>query len=182
MRKLRLNLLVMLALAVLVSASSSVTGATTTAFPSDDAYVDSGNPGTNYGAATWLYVGDENGNNPAICTRSFLKFDLSILPPGSTITSAQLYLYCWGKGTSPDVSSHYVNDDTWGEGAITWNNQPAFNAAATDTTTVNNTATWFSWDVTADAINEHGGDGTLSVMVKDTAAKRRPAILNPILR
>jgi hypothetical protein len=65
-----------------------------------------------------------------------------------------------------------VNDDTWTEGTITWNNQPGFTAAATDTTTVNNTATWFSWDVTADAQTALG-DGTLSEMVKDTAEYTR---------
>ncbi|MHC4061572.1 MAG: CBM96 family carbohydrate-binding protein, partial [Planctomycetota bacterium] len=169
MRKSKLNLLVMFALAVLVSASSSVTGATATINPTDDAYVHSGNPGTNYGASGTLYVGDENWNSPVIITRSYLEFDLTVIPSGSTITSALLYLHCGeiGNPSSMDVNSHFVSDDSWTEGTITWGTSPGHNAVPTDTTTVNSTAAWFSWDVTADATSEHAGDGKLSIMMKD---------------
>src|SRR5690606_23643214 len=56
---------------------------------------------------------------------SFLRFDLSTIPLGSTINSATLSV-CHGGGLL-QLRSHQlqpVGDFPWQEGTITWNNRP----------------------------------------------------------
>jgi len=150
--------------------SSTAAGTVVAIPPTDDAYVHSGRSSTNYGAETTLYVGDENWNDPVICCRSYLKFDLSGIPPGSTIVSARLWLFVWGVGNPAtlDVAAHSVSDDTWSEATVTWNTAPGFNAVASDIQAVGFNQ-WVNWDVTADAQAELGNDLVLSEAMRDTA-------------
>ncbi len=95
-----------------------------------DAKVFSLSPGTNFGndldfiAATWTFSGD-NG-----ILRSFLDFDLSVLPPNAEVVSAALSLYYNAEsssagqaGTNNAILQRVL--DPWTEQAITWNNQPS---------------------------------------------------------
>jgi hypothetical protein len=55
--------------------------------------------------------------------RSLLKFELSGIPQGATVTSATLTLYpAMTTDRSPFVEVHRVGFDNWQEGTITWNN------------------------------------------------------------
>jgi len=113
---------------------------------SQDAMVDESNVAINYGNYTELDVnGKSHGSTKLI--RSFVQFDLSYIPSGSTINSATLNLYMF---SAPSMSIVYeVNRVTasWNENTTTWNNQPS-NAS---TTATNSTGSgWLSWDVTSD--------------------------------
>lgn len=135
---------------------------------SADAQVVEGYPTSNYGDKTYMYVGSSPSGYED--ERTWVKFDLTgQLPPGATITSAKLLLYCWrSDGPTTIEATAHAAQDGWTEGAITWNTQPSFTVTALDTQTLTagDEARWFSWDVTGHVQTEYAGDGIVSVMVK----------------
>ena len=67
-----------------------------------DTYINFGSPTFNYGVSTILMVGQVVNER----RRSLLRFDISSIPAGATITSAILRLYCTAESTS-------TNMDVW---------------------------------------------------------------------
>ena len=83
--------------------------------------------------------------------RTYLKFDLSILPAGAVITNADIQLYQWFTYGSSDfvVGAHRVTQ-SWTESIITWNNQPAYSDIPESTIFVTADAVaWRSWNITS---------------------------------
>ena len=160
----------MLAMAIFVVPAVVSGSSTVYLAPSHDAYVHSGESTTTHNSGD-LYVGDENYNEPAVICRSYLMFDLSAIPSGKQINSAKLFLRTWGVGPNPAivVGSCYLNDDSWNENSITWNNAPTGYGTPSDTQTCNNSATWYNWNVTSAAKTAYQGDLLLSeVLVSNT--------------
>ena len=87
-----------------------------------DAYVSLSNPNSNYGAAGYLWIGD----NP-YQTRSYLKFNIT-KPTFSYvgIKSLDLYMYYTGQSmlSYNGVSKVGYMRTSWSESNITWNNAP----------------------------------------------------------
>ena len=83
--------------------------------PSADTFVSSGTPTTNYGSSIILVV--QSGGT------TYLKFNLSTLPAGATVSKATLRLYVdWViKSGSFDV---YQLNNTWSESTLTYNTPP----------------------------------------------------------
>lgn len=138
--------------------------ADTTLYPTADALVSEANPDISYGDYTLLVARSDSDGN----TRSFLKFDLSGLPSGATITLAKLRLNCYqilGTPSSPDtdVQARRVADDSWAEETITWNNQKAHGDV--EDTEVPAVAV-MEWIVTAYATAEFAGDQTISFCLR----------------
>jgi uncharacterized repeat protein (TIGR02543 family) len=138
--------------------------------PAADAQVASGYPTSNYNTSN-LYVqsaASGYGNE-----RSWLRFDLgSTLPAGATATGARLKLYQWrASGVGLPVAVHGSSDTTWGETAITWNTQPAFDTAALATQTISTTDTWYTWDVGAYVV----GNSAVSFVAKPVTENANPA-------
>jgi hypothetical protein len=101
-------------------------GWTQSFYPTQDAYISQGNPGTNYGTQGWLIT---YGNPWSLVYRTLMQFDLSCIPPGTPISSATVNLYMWDQaGTDFSVDIHRVLA-SWTETGVTWSNQPSFNAA-----------------------------------------------------
>jgi 2',3'-cyclic-nucleotide 2'-phosphodiesterase (5'-nucleotidase family) len=152
---------------ITLTATAGPNAPTRTPAPVADAQVSSGNPSTNYGTTTNLFIQssatDGFGNE-----RAFLRFDLSSLPAGSVITSAQLQMYNWRSiGPSLIAEAHAVANDTWGESTITFANQPTLgDTLATTTLASGNTNVWYSWDVTSYVQGEWAGDKLVSLAVK----------------
>jgi len=133
-------------------------------FP-EEAYMDQGDPDTNYGADSYMRVrSDLNANS-----RGIIRFDLSCLPAGANITLARLALCLVGYYPTGDrtIGAHRVDHATpnyeadWVESEVTWNNYKSatawgtaggnFNATATDSQVVGSTTpVWYFWDVTSD--------------------------------
>ncbi|MGG1552595.1 DUF7594 domain-containing protein [Paenibacillus ferrarius] len=157
----RTSLLVLLS-SLLVLAVPSVAGAaTSTLTPSDDAYVHEGNPTSNYGTATSLYV----KNDPGASRYSFLKFSLAGI---SGVTSAKLRIY--GSASSNTELSAYKTTDSWTQSGITWNTKPTVGASA-GSIPINTTNTYNEIDVTAYVTAEAGGDGVVSFALQESVGK-----------
>jgi hypothetical protein len=98
---------------VMITASAQIT-------PSQDAYINTASPGTNYGTAVTLGV-----VSPSQTT--FIAFDLSSIPAGytgSSITKATLKLYVSSVTTAGSFNVDLVNG-SWTEAKLTANNAPA---------------------------------------------------------
>jgi chitodextrinase len=131
--------------------------------PTDDAYVDSSVPGSNFGTNARLTA----DNSPQV--NSLLKFNVAGLPTSCTL-SAKLQLTV-GNGT--DDKSAYGGDlygstnTTWTQGSVTWNNRPA--EAATKTSSVATSvalSTAYTWDATSLVT----GNGLVTLVVKSTSS------------
>lgn len=127
--------------------------------PTADSFVNSLYPNTNYGTDERLYA--HFGSNST--KRTFLKFDLTGLPTGETITGASLFLHTDGGVQGLAVDSHYVANDTWKEDLLTWNNQPIYNTPAMNSTeTVHG---WMNWSIPMETLTADT-NGLLSVLIK----------------
>jgi hypothetical protein len=134
---------------------------TSVLFPVGDSWVEAEYPNDNHGSDTSLRVKSDSRTR-----RSYLKFDLSSIPSGKSITSVKLYLYCTYADANPSVEV-YVHEtgDSWSESTITWNNAPAVGASITSVS-VGGTGKYYCWDITPYAQAQYSGDKVLSVVVK----------------
>lgn len=117
--------------------------------PEADAYVRSGNmAGQNFGTRRDLIVRQAGGNQNA---RAYLRYDLSNLPRSCTAATLNLWSQQIVQGSGSTVHVTGIDDNSWSETAITWNNQPGPGPRA-DTRLVNDTGLLYRFDVT-DLVN-----------------------------
>lgn len=102
--------------------------------PASDNTIFSENGAQSNGAGSYIFVGKTNVGNTR---RALVRFDLSTIPPGSTITAVSLTMNMSKTvaGSTP-VSLHLANA-TWGEGTSDASGQEGTGAPATT-----NDATW----------------------------------------
>src|SRR5256885_11392937 len=101
----------------------------------DDAYISSTAPDTNFGAATELHV-DGSGCHvsPATVCKALIRFpsfiggDPAQVPTGSSVVSATLQLTITNPGTTEDL---YQVTDSWGADWVTWNSFSSAGSPAT---------------------------------------------------
>ena len=156
------------------SNEASATVAPTVSFVSvADSYADENSPTENFGTAASMYVRSEN----AVNRRSFAQFDISSIPAGSTINSANLTL-CTIEVPTPAVTYevHRVTA-AWGETTITWNNQPTVAATATASATTPASGC-MSWTVTSDVAAWVAGTANNGWRIKDQT-ENSPAPASP---
>jgi hypothetical protein len=95
-----------------------------------DAFVTTYYPTTNYGTYVENDAIDWTVSGTPFTSRSFIYFDLSALPVGATIISANMNLYGLTSSSNSQLStgsnSCYLQNvtSTWNESTVTWNNQP----------------------------------------------------------
>ena len=136
-----------------------------------DSFVHNLTPTSNYGNEGVLSVKLDNTPPNLHQRRTFLKFDLSAFSSASSAT-LRLYLSSVGSGPLPiTVEAHQVADDSWGETAIIWNNQPTYDAAVLDTVSnILTTGQYYEWDVTAFVNAEISGDRIATICLISTTA------------
>ena len=100
--------------------------------PVADAHVRYAEPNRNFG--TWLefVVAPAWRGDVWMQEESFLRFDFASLPANARIVSAKLSAtaytgFAWGG--DGNVYTHLVQDDSWSETGLTWNNKPAISGA-----------------------------------------------------
>ena len=109
-----------------------------------DSYVSSFYPDSSAENSVVLIIGNWSD-------KTYLKFDLGILPAGAVITNANLKLYQWFTYGSSDfvVGAHRVTQG-WAESVITWDNQPTYSDIPESTIFVTAGAiAWRSWNITS---------------------------------
>jgi VCBS repeat-containing protein len=135
---------------ITVSAGGGTT--TTTVNPVDDAYVRSGNPTQNNGSATTLRVYTTN-------QESYLKFVVPAL--GGGVNQAKLRLFVT-QASTVGGTLFPVDDDSWSESTIIWNNKPAAGSPSLGSLGSVTLNQWVERDITS-AIT---GAGTYSFVLK----------------
>ena len=128
--------------------------------PIADSWVDKDDPTDNMGGDNRLHSRSDSGGDERL---TYLKFDLSSLPSGTTVQSARVYLWeAGGDSAAEVVEVRFVSVDSWTEYGITWNNKPSYASTPTDSVLVGQYA-YFSWNVTSDVISQLAGDKILSL-------------------
>ena len=132
-----------------------------------DTFVETGRPDLNFNDFEWegkkvLLVGDYEGRHH----RALLKFDLSSIPPGSTINYATLRLRMkvyW----NPDAISitSYRITEPWLESGVTWDTMPSAGESY-GSASVGTDFRWYSWDITDLAQAWHAGLPNYGLMLK----------------
>lgn len=128
-----------------------------TFLPTDDAYISSSSPNSNYGAAATLQL--DSGPDRA----SLLKFALTGIG-GWTVTDAKLRL----RNVNSSViggNFYRATSDAWSEGLVTWNNAPAADPVLLASLGKVTSGNWYEVPVTAAV----AGDGTVSFRVSTTS-------------
>ncbi len=122
-------------------------------YPVADAYVDSTNPSTNYGGDASLVV--QHTDASATVKSSYLRFDLSPIPSGSTILDAELRLYLNQSSTS---ATYHLRRATsaWQEYNLTWNNRPS-SSASYDAPIQTGSTGWKYWNAVQPVSDWVGG-------------------------
>lgn len=143
--------------------------------PVADAYIRSGSyASANYGSDTGLIV---KGASSSYARSSYIKFSLSSL---SNISSAKLRLY--GRNTdntsSVSVSAYSVDNDSWTENGITYNNAPAATSPALGSASVSNQGQFYEFDASNYVINQFAGDKTVSFLITDPNNKNTNIVFN----
>lgn len=92
--------------------------------PSDDTLIASSYPAAAFGSYPFLYVGEYVA--PGDIYRTLLKFDLSVISPGSDIVEALLKLYIFRKDVpGPEAIAIYLNQSDFNQNTATYSNAPA---------------------------------------------------------
>lgn len=124
---------------VLIDPSETVTGE----YSTQDSYVSSKYPTTNYYMNTYLRMGYDSNY---YVRRSFIRFNLSATVPSNFITSACLRIRRNSNGYNPSIKAYRVTG-SWTSSTINWNNKPSTTILyASDTATLD-TNNWFLLDV-----------------------------------
>ena len=127
--------------------------------PSDDAYVENLSPSKTFGDMPILIV-QAIPSIPTLRDYAYLKFNVANAVPSQLMQSharpvdANLSMYVeWIiLFYNASIQIHSVENNSWDEHSITWNNQPGFDSNFTQSI-VRLNDTWTHWDVTSDTLN-----------------------------
>jgi hypothetical protein len=116
---------------------------------SADSYIQQESSDRNNGSADWLRVGYSAGPDMSYA-RALARFDLGLIPPGSTVLSAAFEAYLTSSAGATLVTLDVFRvTGAWTESGVTWNNQPAVAASAESSAAVGTVNGYKSWNVTS---------------------------------
>ena len=117
----------------------------------DDAYVDSSFPTSNYGGQFDLEILNSlYGTAPHqfnFIDVAWLKFNLSSVPNGALIDTATLQLYAAVVGETYSVDAYSCSNNSWNELTLTYSNLPSYNTTLMDSELVSSAYEWYNWSV-----------------------------------
>jgi len=124
------------------------------------AFVMSGNPAKNYGNGSDLWAGYSSYSTDQK-ERTLVRFDLSSIPPGSTLSSASVGLYLNGIDPPNAVFNTiglYRITGSWTESGVTWNNQPGYTSTGGTSLALGSALNrYYYWDATSIVADWLGG-------------------------
>jgi hypothetical protein len=140
--------------------------------PTDDTYVDSSNPDSNYGGQNYLQITNYNGEvNSAYESIVWLKLNLSSVPDGAVIDGALLQLRTSSVTGSFNVNAYsgsdFLNESavvSWTESTLTYSNMPSYNTTSMDSVVVAINSQWCNWSV-VDAVRDALNSTTRTVTI-----------------
>lgn len=138
----------------------------TEVLPIADTYISSKFPGANYGASTELFTNEASGDQKRI----YLKYDVSNL---NAFNASRLRLQMkTSLGGSGDLEIYAVENDSWTENGLTWNNAPAQGRLLSVSANVPGWGdTWLDfYNLTEYLQEQKNKDGITSLMVKNKDA------------
>ncbi len=139
--------------------------------PVADTYVGEHSPTVNHGSDGHILVSDKYGATSDYDARGMVLFDLSEIPVGSTIISANLSLYYYRyDDTDPEgreITCHRILE-SWDEMTVTYNSMPNSDPVECASTMLPGYFTWVDWDVTSE-VNDfvNNGDENYGWMIRD---------------
>jgi len=139
-RRLVGTLVALAALLVALCLAPAARAATTTFTPTDDTYVASDKPTTNYGKTTSAYT------DGSPYKHVLLKFNVTGLT--GAVQTAKLRIYCKSDPSVAGGEFHQVTDTSWSEGVVTWKTAPPMSPTIIGTLGAVKTGTWYEVDVT----------------------------------
>jgi hypothetical protein len=153
-----------------ISPADFIATGVVTFYATADTQVLQGHPTMNYGIGPTMRTGYDAcpGETPGI-DRSLVRFDLSHVPPGTTINSARLDLYYSG---SCGYSSQYLTITTyqitgdWQEEGVTWNIRPSPGTSYGSVPILHSAWGWYSFDVTELVRSWVNGDSNYGIMLR----------------
>ena len=92
-----------------------------------DTYISEHNPTTNYGTATSLNVDGDDPNGSGHANWTLLKWDISVIPPDSTVQSVSVVYYITNNSEGQMYNIHEVTS-AWSETGVTWNSKPLWSS------------------------------------------------------
>ncbi|MBO3800036.1 MAG: DNRLRE domain-containing protein [Candidatus Brockarchaeota archaeon] len=143
-----LTMTIIFSFAIFEAAQATPTTELTRSFsPIADAYVSAYHPDTNYGGS-YLCVRSWRYDSESRVARTYIRFNLTTIPPGSKITSATLNLYMYDAPSDSRTFWCHVVTMSWTEAGITWNSQPSVSPTGfSPVYTGTSDGKWLSWDV-----------------------------------
>ncbi|WP_409344977.1 DNRLRE domain-containing protein [Paenibacillus sp. MBLB4367] len=144
--------------------------------PAEDTYVQGGgNQSKNFGAQPTLLIKNFNADQN-LNRQAYMKYDLSLFP--GEIGSAKLKMYAVdGENSTIGVQAYGMENDTWKELTVTWNDKPAIDHYM-GSVNVGKTAAWYEYDVTAFVKRQAALDGTASFALVEQAAAGHAVSVN----
>jgi hypothetical protein len=140
--------------------------------PIADTYVDDDSPDRNNGHYDRIFLSYKDSSIPSCWdARGLILFDLSGIPAGSMIHSANLSLYYFEyNNINPvgrEITCHRILEN-WDEMTVTFNTMPDSNSVECANTTVPANFTWVDWNVTLE-VNAfvNGGVQNHGWMIRD---------------
>ena len=142
---------------------------------SEDTYVRGGGGSTsNFGSDVEIRVRSQGASS----RRTLLKFDLTSIPTGASVSSAILKL-CpvidVGASEAGSVHEIYRATSAWSEATVTWNTQPPIAAQVTDLITLIQGPNCYAFSVGADVQSWLSGASNDGWLVKDSNEGGTPA-------
>ena len=114
--------------------------------PYADTYIHQGDPNTNFGSEPVMVVA---WSSDVVATRhALLAFDLSSIPPGATIDTADILVHLDHSGPEDAAIRLLKVTSPWDEGSVTWNSAPSVSGPYSYAN-VETTAGWYTWSVTS---------------------------------
>jgi hypothetical protein len=99
-----------------------------------------------------MWAGYDDYLNPdGKIARSLIKFDTSVIPPGTSISGAVLQVYLVSSYDYPGMTriiTTYRIGSAWSEYVVTWNTAPSMGEAYGATGVTHGAWGWYSFDVT----------------------------------